>query len=211
MPRDKWLKIIFFVNIWDEMVIEELSFKQRVSLKSDRTRVRSTSEAVLRKFLFANTSPWCSCRDAANLRRYCLPRMKRWKCESCVWAKKMWKFKLRMCLEKEGWICLLRLNKFKKTDGVVWNRKFRGDRVWIEIVEVKKVPAEERCKAMIAFEYMNSKIMWIKLKFVRVKLCVVVVYGMCKERRANKKDGVRNGWIRIVQEYYTKNCWLGFW
>lgn len=39
---------------------------------------------------------------------------------------------------------------------------------------------------MVRFECLNARIEWIKLKFARVRLCAVVVYGSCNDGSVNK-------------------------
>ena len=50
--------------------------------------------------------------------------------------------------------------------------------------------------AMIDFGYASSRILWIKFKFSRVKLCVVVGYGP-SEGDAEERDRIWNNMDRI--------------
>ena len=71
--------------------------------------------------------------------------------------------------------------------------------------------------AMIDFEGVSSRIFWVKFKFSRVKVCVVIWYGLNEGNSEERKrfrngldgvlDRVAHGYILCVLEIL--NLWTG--
>lgn len=47
---------------------------------------------------------------------------------------------------------------------------------------------DEWFAAMVGYECVNSRLLWVKLRFKKVKLCIVVAYGPCNDRSVREKD-----------------------